>query len=133
MQHEESKGFERWLQRRAEKAASPSTSDRDYRDYVSAMTGQEAERDAGRARHLQPGGPDRTEGLSDDAVYVSYVSELDGSAARRRAEEAARQEARDRQEEVIRHASEVGGGLSRSHEHLRSRLQGFGKPNEGSD
>ncbi len=133
MQHEESKGFERWLKRRAEKGAtSPSTSDRDYRDYVSAMTGQEAERNAGRAFDVVPGGVDRAEGVPDDQVYRGYLQELDGTASRRRSEEAARQEARDREQEVIRHASEVGGGLSRSHEHLRSRLEGFGTPGEGA-
>ncbi len=133
MQNEEARGFERWLKRRAERATSPSTSDREYADYVASVSGEQAQRDAGRARHLQPGGPDRTEGLGDDVVYASYLQELDGTASRRRAEESARQEARDREQEVIRHAGLVGGGLSRSHEHLRSRLQGFGRPNEGSD
>ncbi len=134
MQHEESKGFERWLQRRAAKAAtSPSTSDEDYRRYMAAVSGEAAQRNAGRAFDVVAGGVDPAEGVPDDVVYRSYLQELDGTAARRRSEQAARQEACDRQEEVIRHAGLVGGGLSRSHEHLRSRLEGFGRPHEGSD
>ncbi|MDP9477344.1 MAG: hypothetical protein M3R38_16960 [Actinomycetota bacterium] len=70
--------------------------------------------------------------MSDDVVYQGYISELDGTAARRRTEEGLKRELQDRQEEVIRHVREVGGGLSRSHEHLRSRIPGAGKPYEGA-
>ncbi len=134
MQHDHASGFEKWLQRRAEKAAtSPTVSDRDYQDYVSAMRGEQAQRDAGRVRHLEPGGPDLSEGIPDDRVYQGYLDELSGVAARRRTEEALKAEKIERENEIIRHASEVGGGLSRSHEALRSRLQGFGRPGEGSE
>ncbi len=134
MQHEHARGFERWLKRRAEKAAtSPTVSDQDYRDYVAAMRGEQAQRDAGRVRHLEPGGEDRSAGLTDDEVYLGFVSELDGSAARRRTEEGLKRELQDREAEIVRHAAQTGGGLSRSHEHLRSRLQGFGTPHEGSE
>ncbi len=124
--------FERCMRKKAERAAKgPTTTDQDYRDYVAAMSGEQAQRDAGRAFHVVPGGEDPAAGTSDDAVYATYLAELDGSAARRRSEQNARQERHDREEEVIRHASQVGGGLSRLHEALRDRLEGFGRPGEG--
>lgn len=125
---EDGKGFERWLARRA---AAPKTSqDEDYARFLSAMSGPGPDRN-GRAEHLEPGGEDSAAGLSDDAIYRGYVSELDGSAARRRSEENAKRELRERQEEVIRHVRQVGGGMSRSFEDLRSRIPGAGKPYEG--
>ncbi len=132
MQHEHVSGFERWMKRRAAKGATTSTGDEDYRRYMASVSGAEAQKNAGRAYSLEAGGPDPAEGVPDDAVYRGYLQELDGTASRRRAEAAARQELKDREAETVRHAAEVGGGLSRSHEHLRSRLEGFGRPGEGS-
>lgn len=124
----DSPGFAAFKARRAAKAAA----DVDYAAYVSSMRGEAAERMAGVPVTGTPGGEDPAEGVPDDRVYAGYISELDGSAARRRSEEAARAELRDREAEIVRHAAQTGGGLSRSHEHLRSRLEGFGVPGEGS-
>ncbi len=120
------------MKRREKAAASPTTDDRAYADYVAAVSGEAAQKNAGRAFDVVAGGVDPAEGVPDDVVYAGYLQELSGAAARRRSEEAARQEARDREAETVRHVREVGGGLSRSHEHLRSRIPGAGRPYEGS-
>ncbi|MDP9477497.1 MAG: hypothetical protein M3R38_17735 [Actinomycetota bacterium] len=130
MSKHDTEGYRRFKAKRAETA--PTTTDRDHQDFVSAMSGEDAERRAGVARHLEPGGPDAAAGVGDDRAYEAYVDEITGAAARRRSEENACQKLRDRESEIVRHASQVGGGLSRSHEHLRRRLQGFGRPGEGS-
>ncbi|MDP9477345.1 MAG: hypothetical protein M3R38_16965 [Actinomycetota bacterium] len=62
-EHDHAKGFERWMRRRAEKAAaSPSTDDRAYRDYLSSVSGEAAQKNAGRVTSGTPGGPDLSEG-----------------------------------------------------------------------
>ncbi len=96
--------FAAWKRQRAEKAAA----DVDYQRYVSAMTGQEAERRAGVAHEQIDGGRRVPETLSDDQAYAHYMSVLDGTAARRQAEEDVRQSRRDRAEEWNRHARETG-------------------------
>lgn len=121
-------GFKRFKEQRAKRAAD----DQDYRDFLSSMTGEQAERDAGRAFPQISGGPDPAENVPDGVVYEQYLDVLSGAAARRQAEATVRRELRDREEETLRHVRQVGGGLSSSHEALRARLEGFGRPNEGA-
>ena len=65
--------------------------------------------------------------LSDDQAYQAYLDVLDGKAARRRAEQAARDHERDRLEKALQDARLLGRPLSRADEELRDRLrdQGF--------
>ncbi len=103
---QDGRGFERWLAKR--QTAPQTTDDRVYAQYLDQALGLSAQREAGRTHSGVPGGPDPSEGISDDRLYARFRSELDGSAARRRAEDQARQERRDRQEEHRRHAREMG-------------------------
>ncbi len=110
MEHAESKGFERWMKRRAERAAtSPSTSDdKLYEAFVNAATGAEASRNAGRAFPQIDGGAVVPEHITDAEIYQGFTDMLDGTAARKRAEENVRQDFMDRREELRRHAREMG-------------------------
>lgn len=120
-------GFAAWKKRRAQRAAD----DEDYGRFVAAMRGPGGDAN-GRASTGTPGGEDPAEGVPDGVVYEQYLSVLSGEAGRRRAEENARRERIEREDAIVRHARIAGGGLSRSHEHLRERLEGFGRPHEGS-
>lgn len=97
-------GFAAWKARRAAK----TNEDEDYGRFVDAMSGTQAELDAGVARHLEPGGPDPSVGVSDDAVYQGFVDQVDGTAGRRRAQETVRREREERQEEHKRHSRQMG-------------------------
>jgi hypothetical protein len=64
--------------------------------------------------------------LSDDQAYQAYKDVLDGTAARRRAEQAARVRERDRLEKALQDARLLGRPLSRADEELRDRLRAQG-------
>lgn len=121
------RGFQRWLKTRAAKTST----DRDYEDFVNAMRGPDPGRN-GVATSGTPGGEDPAEGIPDSVVYEQYLSVLSGKADRRRAEEMVKTEKLEREQEIIRSVSQVGGGMSRSFEHLRARIPGAGRPFEGS-
>lgn len=124
----DSPGFKRFKAQRAAKAAA----DADYEAFTAAMRGPDGDAN-GRAQHLQPGGEDTAAGLSDGEIYRGYLAELDGTAARRRSEENAKRERIEREQEVVRYAKTTdSAALSRSHEHLRDRIPGAGRPHEGS-
>ncbi|PLS87760.1 MAG: hypothetical protein CYG60_00230 [Actinobacteria bacterium] len=75
-----------------------------------------------------PGGEDQAEGVPDTVVYAGYLDQLSGAADRRKAEATVKRELQERQEEVVRHLRQVGGGTSKDHDFLRPRLadSGFG-------
>ncbi|MDP9484903.1 MAG: hypothetical protein M3Q49_03750 [Actinomycetota bacterium] len=111
MEHAESKGFERWLRKRAEKARTSPEDNEFYDRYVDAATGQDAENTAGVARHLEPGVP-VPDHITNDEIYEGFVDMLSGKASRERAEEDVNQDFRDRREEARRHAREMGYPLN---------------------
>ncbi len=123
-----SPGFTAWKKRRAAKAAA----DADYEAFTDAMTGRSAELRAGVASTGTPGGREVPDDLDENEVYTAYTDVLSGEAGRRKAEETVRREKIEREEEIVRHVREVGGGMSSSFEHLRGRIPGAGVPGEGS-
>ncbi len=123
----DSAGFAKFKQQRAAKAAAtPTIDDQDYAAFVSSMTGQAAERDAGVATTGMPGGREVPDDLDENEVYEAYRDVLSGEAARRQAEATARREKAEREQEIIRHLKIAGGGTSRDHDHLRDRLKDHG-------
>ncbi len=97
--------FESWKKRRW---SAQTSDDAAYESYVDQALGLSAQREAGRTHSEAPGGPDPSEGMSDDVIYRRYRSELDGSAARKRAELLARQERADRRREWQQHSETAG-------------------------
>lgn len=132
MSRHDTEGFRRFKQQRAEKAATSTDEDRAYEMFTDAMTGTEAERMAGVASTGTPGGREVPDDLDEAEVYRGYLDVLSGAAGRRKAEETARLEKIEREQEIVRHVREVGGGMSSSFEHLRDRIPGAGKPGEGA-
>ncbi len=93
-EHAPDQGFERWRKRQAEKATkAPTTDDAVCERYVARATGADA---ADAASVVRPEAPGRgvvifSEADMDDEAYKIHSGELDGSNARKRAEENARQ------------------------------------------
>ena len=104
------RGFERWRERQAERASDFGRDDVAYAAYLDLATGERAQRNAGvpESGLADVGRVDLSEGDTDDVVYERFRAELDGSAARRRTEEATRREREDRIQEHRRHARECG-------------------------
>ena len=102
------RGFEAWRQRQVEEADNGL--DAQYRRYLDLATGERAQRNAGvpESGLADVGRVDLSEGDTDDVVYERFRAELDGSAARRRTEEATRREREDSIQEHRRHARECG-------------------------
>lgn len=105
----DSPAFAAWKARRAERAATaPTNDDRFYEAWTSAASGEQAQKNAGVAQHLEPGGPDPAANVPDDVIYQGYTDMLDGTAGRRRAQQTVRRERLERQEEHERHSREMG-------------------------
>ncbi|MDP9476237.1 MAG: hypothetical protein M3R38_11255 [Actinomycetota bacterium] len=110
----DTEGFRKFKERRAE--TTPKTADDElYERFVSSMTGQDAERQAGVAQHLEPGVP-VPETLTDDAAYEVLLDVISGKAARRQALEDVRRDRAARQEEHRRHAQMMGTPLPEQYE-----------------
>ena len=106
------RGYERWLAAREVKAATDPTTEKLYASYLDLATGERAQRKAGVPESGLAGvGRVDLSQDSDDVVYEQFRAELDGSAARRRTEEAARLEREDRAAEYRRHSRETGSPM----------------------
>jgi hypothetical protein len=107
--HEPGGGYEAWLARREERASDLSRDDVAYEQYVARATGEAAQERAGVAESgfADVGRVDLSED-NDEAVMADYLAEQSGEAARKRTEEAARQEREDRIQEHRRHSRELG-------------------------
>ncbi len=100
-------GFHACRKRQAEKAP---TADAVYERYVAWVTGANAQDAAGVVRPGAPGMSavvfSEAADMDDDKTYNIYIGGLDGSNAKKWAEESVRQERRDGAEEHRRHSRE---------------------------
>lgn len=102
-------GFQAWLARRAAKGATaPTNDDRFYEAWTSAASGEEAQKNAGVAHFLEPGGPPVPDSISDDQIYTAFTDMLDGRANVRRAQANVTEDYKDRADEQRRHARLMG-------------------------